>query len=364
MLLIEPLFDGPVDIVGDIHGEIDALEDLLDHLGYDPDGRHDDGRRLAFVGDLTDRGPNSPAVLRKVMRLVEAGRAQCIIGNHELNLLRGELKDGNDWWIAPQDPIPGNSMQPVTPEDKPRLTEFLKSLPLALERQDLRVVHACWNEAAFTLLRDTAPANATLLETYDSSVAKLQKRWSNPVLAARIKREWYEFAPLHKDPVSQPPLQPTIAQMDREFQMSNPISVLTSGEETETRTPFWAGGKWRMVERVRWWERYDDPVPVIIGHYWRRYNDARAVYRDKYGPDLFADIEMHNCMGPRHNVYCVDFSVGGRYAQRAADEPFHMCRLAAVRVPEWQVMFDHGESLNIEGTFDAIAGGAVRKNGN
>lgn len=351
MLLIESLFDGPVDIVGDVHGEIDALEDLLGHLGYGADGRHDDGRRLAFVGDLTDRGPDSPAVLRKVMRLVEAGRAQCIIGNHELNLLRGELKDGNDWWVAPHR-IPGNCMQPVTPEDKSRMTAFLESLPLALERRDLRVVHACWNRAAFAELRDLASGYATVLDAYEHFTARLAERWSDPAVTAKLGREWREFAPIRKDPQQRPRLLPTIAQMDRESQMNNPVSVLTSGEETETGTPFWAGGKWRMVERVKWWERYADPVPVIIGHYWRRYGDARAVYFDKYGPDLFAGIEMHHCMGPRRNVYCVDFSVGGRYAQRAANEPFHMCRLSALRVPEWQVVYDHGEKNNIEGGFN------------
>jgi len=352
MLLIEPLFEGPVDIVGDVHGEIEALEDLLGHLGYKEDGRHDDGRRLVFVGDLTDRGPDSPAVLHKVMQLVESGCAQSILGNHELNLLRGELKDGNDWWVAPDNMaanlMPGHDMQPVTSEDKLRMTQFLESLPLALERSDLRIVHACWSEAAFVQLRDEKQTCMTMLDVYNQWTSHLRERWSDPELAARVKREWNEFAPIIKDPNRRPQFFPTIAQMDRESQMNNPISVLTSGEETETRLPFWAGGKWRMVERVKWWDRYDDPVPVVIGHYWRRYGEAQAVYLDKYGPDLFEGIEMHHCMGQRRNVYCVDFSVGGRYAQRAANEPLHMCRLAAVRVPEWQVMYDHGETQNIE----------------
>jgi hypothetical protein len=64
--LIAPLFEGPIDIVGDIHGdihgEIDALRDLLMHLGYNVEGEHPEGRRLIFIGDLTDRGPDSPAV--------------------------------------------------------------------------------------------------------------------------------------------------------------------------------------------------------------------------------------------------------------------------------------------------------------
>ena len=55
--LVQPLFDGPVDIVGDVHGEIEALRSLMHHLGYADDGPHPNDRRLVFVGDLTDRGP-------------------------------------------------------------------------------------------------------------------------------------------------------------------------------------------------------------------------------------------------------------------------------------------------------------------
>ena len=71
--LIRPLFEGPLDVVGDVHGEIDALTALLGQLGYDPQGVHPDGRRLVFVGDLCDRGPDSPAVIGLVRRLVETG---------------------------------------------------------------------------------------------------------------------------------------------------------------------------------------------------------------------------------------------------------------------------------------------------
>ena len=53
--LVRPLFSGPLDIIADVHGEIDALRSLLRHLGYREDGTHAEGRRVVFVGDLTDR---------------------------------------------------------------------------------------------------------------------------------------------------------------------------------------------------------------------------------------------------------------------------------------------------------------------
>ncbi|MFT3872647.1 MAG: polynucleotide kinase-phosphatase [Nocardioides sp.] len=87
---------GPFDIIGDVHGCASELCSLLTELGwtleYD-DGRavgatHPEGRRAVFVGDLVDRGPDTPGVLRLVMGMVAAGTALCVSGNHEAKLVR------------------------------------------------------------------------------------------------------------------------------------------------------------------------------------------------------------------------------------------------------------------------------------
>ncbi|WP_190082491.1 polynucleotide kinase-phosphatase [Streptomyces longisporoflavus] len=78
---------GPFDIIGDIHGCASELETLLGKLGY-ADGAHPEGRTAVFVGDLVDRGPDSPGVLRRVMSMVAAGNAICVPGNHENKLGR------------------------------------------------------------------------------------------------------------------------------------------------------------------------------------------------------------------------------------------------------------------------------------
>ena len=88
---------GPFDIVGDVHGCREELEDLLQRLGHtivrDDAGRavdasHPDGRRVVFVGDLVDRGPDSVGVLRLVMGMVGNDHALCVTGNHEAKLVR------------------------------------------------------------------------------------------------------------------------------------------------------------------------------------------------------------------------------------------------------------------------------------
>jgi len=88
---------GPFDIIGDVHGCYDELLELLEKLGwqikYDEAGaaigaQHPAGRTAIFVGDLVDRGPNTPGVLRLVMGMVAAGTALCVSGNHEAKLLK------------------------------------------------------------------------------------------------------------------------------------------------------------------------------------------------------------------------------------------------------------------------------------
>jgi protein phosphatase len=93
----EPLFTdrrtdtGPFDIIGDVHGCLSELTRLLEHLGYlrsDVAWRHPGGRRAIFLGDLVDRGPDSPGVLRLVMDMVATGAALAVQGNHDVRLFR------------------------------------------------------------------------------------------------------------------------------------------------------------------------------------------------------------------------------------------------------------------------------------
>jgi len=345
--MFAPLPEGPLDVVGDVHGELDALHALLAHLGYDADGRHPDGRHLVFVGDLCDRGPDSPGVIALVRRLVESGGALATLGNHEINLLRGDRKDGNDWFWS-EFSARDAKYEPrahLPPEQRDDLIRFLRKLPLALERADLRVVHAAWDVASIALLRGADPA-LSRVEHF--------RRWdadAEGVIAARglgeaARVEYEQYRDRLVDPTQDVPMLVATAQVDEIRQMANPIRVVTSGIERGAARPFFASGHWRFVERIRWWDEYADTVPVIVGHYWRRFMRVDRASLGKTEENLFTDLAPTAWHGLNRNVFCIDFSVGGRFLER----PLAACstprsRLGALRWPERVLALDTGEML-------------------
>lgn len=138
---------GPFDIVGDVHGCVDELVDLLAKLGYEvgPErvsARHPEGRRAIFVGDLVDRGPDTPGVLRLVMGMVREGSALCAPGNHEARLVRalqgGEVTTGHGLSESLE------QLAAASPELREEVIGFLEALPshLVLDRGQLVVAHA------------------------------------------------------------------------------------------------------------------------------------------------------------------------------------------------------------------------------
>jgi hypothetical protein len=345
------LFDGPLDVIGDVHGEIEALVALLGHLGYAVDGRHPDGRRAVFVGDLCDRGPDSPAVLDRVMSWVEAGRAQCVLGNHELNVLLGEAKHGNGWFFDRNHELANGEFlhsRAATAERRQAWIAFLDRLPLALVRDDLRVVHACWDEAALAALRPKLGDGTTYRAVHDELDRRAHALLRGSGIDARAAREVQAYRHAFKDRNAELPMLPACADEATLLQNANPVKVITSGLEAPSERPIWAGGRWRMTNRARWWNEYRDAPAVIVGHYWRR--DARAepaVVTGDWDYPL-GDYGAYEWMGPRRNVFCVDYSVGGRYVERArGGVPPYQTRLGALRWPEGELMFDDGEQRRV-----------------
>jgi hypothetical protein len=346
--LIQELFSGAIDILGDIHGEIDALRDLLRALGYDSGGVHPSGRRLVFIGDLTDRGPDSPAVVELVNDLVSQGLAQCVLGNHELNLLREARKEGNGWFYDDnQDHLKNKfrDSRPLEAAKRPAIVDFLSSLPIALERSDLRLVHAAWHAASIEGIRSSS---LSALELYSMHRERALQLGVDTGLDDRAAVEALSISDQLTDPNAVVPLLPTFGALDALHQDANPVSIVTSGLERVAERVFFASGKWRMVDRYRWWNDYQESTPVIVGHYWRWPTVAAREAYSRGEPDLFAEYASNQWFGAQKNVFCVDFAVGARYKERAggAAEQFQ-CRLGAVRWPEQQLVFDDGRSVTL-----------------
>jgi protein phosphatase len=140
--------NGPFDIVGDVHGCLDELLDLLDKLGYRREAgdrmAHPDGRTLIFLGDLADRGPHNAATFALVMSLVERSGAMYTPGNHCNKLLR--YLRGNK--VSPDSGLEGtiadvDTREQAEPGFRERLRRFIESAPtyLWLDDGDLVVAH-------------------------------------------------------------------------------------------------------------------------------------------------------------------------------------------------------------------------------
>jgi len=158
-------FDGPFDVIGDVHGCLAELDALLDRLGYAPPDeagarRHPAGRLPVFVGDFADRGPDSAGVFRRVLAMHDAAALLAVPGNHCLKLLR---------WLEgkPVDLAHGlgstvEQLAAAGPELQARVRAFLVSLPrvLVLAGGRLVVFHA-----ALALHRVGRADQATLAQT-------------------------------------------------------------------------------------------------------------------------------------------------------------------------------------------------------
>ncbi|HST09147.1 MAG TPA: polynucleotide kinase-phosphatase [Terriglobales bacterium] len=124
---------GPFDIIGDVHGCYDELSALLAQIGYKIEGglagpkvAPPDGRKAVFVGDLVDRGPKIPDVLRLVMRMVDEGTALCVPGNHDMKLMR-KLK-GRDVQMTHGLADSVQQLDKESPEFKQAVIKFLDDL--------------------------------------------------------------------------------------------------------------------------------------------------------------------------------------------------------------------------------------------
>lgn len=158
------------DIIGDIHGHAGALKALLTKMDYTPvkgTWQHPE-RRVIFVGDYIDRGPSIRETLQIVRSMTEGGQAYALMGNHEYNALayHYQLPDGS--YLRSHNQAHLNQHAQTLAQfyfhrdEWISYLEWFTTLPLFLELEHLRAVHACWDQQHINFLRQQGYATVDM----------------------------------------------------------------------------------------------------------------------------------------------------------------------------------------------------------
>lgn len=162
------------DIIGDIHGCADQLEELLLAMGYQKKSRcyqHPE-RSVIYLGDFIDRGPKQKGTLDIVRPMIEEGAALSIMGNHEFNAICYATKKDEHSYVREHDGDKNDSQHAAFLEEYPIGSQnyrdaiaWFKTLPVFLDLGDLYIVHACWCQNSISLLSDRLNADNTLQDS-------------------------------------------------------------------------------------------------------------------------------------------------------------------------------------------------------
>lgn len=271
------------DVIGDVHGYADKLLGLLQVLGYRLVGdtwRHSD-RQVVFIGDLIDRGPAQRQTVDIARRMVDAGSAQIVMGNHEFNAVA---------WATPDPAVEGeylrrrrgaagdrhrrqhDSFLQEVGEDTHLHSDHIawfRSLPMWLDLGGLRVVHACWDEQAMATIEACNGGGAHLTDALlvESSRKDTPLYWAVDSLLKgpevdlpagysyvdkdghvrqRARLRWWDGEATTLRSAAEIP--PGATAVD-----GSPLPQLPDTPLAPAASP-----------------AYHDSVPVLFGHYWRK----------------------------------------------------------------------------------------------
>jgi len=278
------------DLIGDIHGHADELVRLLEALGYQKSNgsyRHPE-RKVIFLGDFIDRGPKIREVLEVVQPMVEDENALAIMGNHELNALAFHTEDPNqkETFLRKRDTKNirqhGQTILQLSDKELEGALDWFRTLPLWVELDGLRAIHACWDPQAVSIIAQAVKEHGGLTETLLHCACK-----KGSDLFARI------------DVVlkgKEAKLPDGISFKDKEGHVRTDVRTrwyLSPAGKTYRNYAFETGGidcdldlDQSVINQARPYSTTDKPV--FVGHYWLAANR----------PAILAD-----------NVACLDYSV-------------------------------------------------------
>jgi hypothetical protein len=308
------------DIIGDIHGQADKLEQLLRQLGYQeqagvftpgPNTTGAGDNQVVFLGDFIDRGPHNRRVIAIVRRMLEHGHALAVMGNHEFNAICYHTRDF----------VRGEPLRPHSAKNQRQHQRFLDeyplgetqtqetiswfmTLPLFLEletgagllsdqvddpkpqrggqRSDcIRIVHACWDKPQIDYLIRRL-GNPTRID------ASFLQEANEPDSAAFVAIET-----LLKGP--EVPLPEGAVFYDKD-----------GHERRHIRYKWWGDGRtYREMAIVAEDQRLTIPdLPLASRHH-------RSNYPLEAPPVFFGHYWLSGKpQAQRHNIACLDYSAG------------------------------------------------------
>jgi hypothetical protein len=257
------------DIIGDIHGHVSALENLLQKLGYVRRNgvyAHDEGRKIAFLGDFIDRGPKIRETLHLVKNMCDAGNAIAVMGNHEYNAIcfhtphiekGGFFRDHSLKEIEQH--IETLRQFKHHESEWPVFLEWFKTLPLYYENDDFRMVHACWDNEYINWIKNN------------------YKGISNEFLSRAYEKENIEYAVVEE----------TLKGKETKLPEGLSFSDKDGAVRYECRIKWWSDKRKTFGEVMMLcpesiahkeippntlYHSYNDDKPVFFGHYWLKGN--------------------------------------------------------------------------------------------
>ena len=295
-----------IDFIGDIHGHADKLVALLRELGYSyKNGYYSHSeRKVLFVGDYIDRGPQIKETLEIVRKMVDNGKAIALMGNHEYNALCFHIQETEGGHLRKH--LIKNIIQHYETlkqfqnrqEEYEDYLDWFKTLPLFYENDKFRAVHACWDIKQIEYLRQSLDQN----KLTDDLIYQSVKKGTPLNLAIDDTLKGKE-----------------IIMPDNLYFTDN-----DGAKRTEIRIKWWEdhlntnykslsvepieGLPEKLVDSALLQSAYyykENEKPVFFGHYWLK--GSPAIYRN--------------------NVCCLDFSVAkhGHLAAYRLDEDYKLC---------------------------------------
>lgn len=263
------------DLIGDVHGCALALERLLKKLGY----RHSrgsyrhDSRKAIFVGDIVDRGPRIREALHIVKDMVDQGQAEIVLGNHEYNAMCycTQSRDGGLQKTYLREHNARNhrliretleQFEDYGGEWKAFLSWF-QQIPLFIEKEGFRVVHACWDELAIGRFRQLSPDHCLSEDLLHASSVE------GSFEARLVDR-------LTRGTALDLPEGETILSKDGYVRKVFRTKFWSSKAETYSDVVFQpdplpehlAGKKLSAIEKQKLLSYSEQERPVFVGHYW------------------------------------------------------------------------------------------------